>query len=779
MKRMVPRRSIDRGFPLDRRISQHNQRKTEPTHAINPEKRRATLIDWVSSNLRFAGSRAARQSLDRGLYGGIDIPADFFGICVAGARDPAIDDYLVAQLHALNIKSVRLDYALPYPEPHEPRLLDRLLREGFRICLHPVGGGTRGRDDPVAATSETDARLNALEQLLDRVGNTISMVELGATVNRRKWYGGSASSFLHEYATDYRVASACGIPVAAPNVTDFEPVYNTVLLDNMRRNGLLPRYHSDNLFVERAGEPEQYDHKIAGRRLAGFLKFDLIRKARVLHGVSRWSGVPETISTHTAWSLRRIARFSGDIEQKQADYVSRYCILAAVSGALRQAYWGPLIGQREGLIDDGTDYYPPEIPHVTRYTRVPGNVSDFRQRPAWTAFRTVTAWLQGATFAKVFPSDPNLFMLEFKRPDGCLHIVWTRDGRRAFTADIYPAEQAALALVCDRDGSRLTAPPVSLSESPTYWLWPGIAEPVVLETARSVPGIRFQGMIGALDYHRLASDTWSGMAVLPPHTRSLPPDAASPDIWKPPAHAGAFMRHARNQVWLQASPWAPNHQVVVKRLGAPHGVRRLLQYFKPTRACRSWNGAIELLRRGLPTPAPVAFLERQERRTLSESYYICDALDTPHSVRSVFNAYSDGTSDGVTTHVSQPVFFEYLTKFLAEMHRKGVFFRDLSAGNILVTNSSRATTATPEITFSLIDTARARFFPHPLDRRRRLCDLMRICHPLDDARRRRLLALYLNAAGIPYRRWMEYPFRFYNAKHRVKKLIRRPSRQTS
>ncbi len=786
-KPVYPSKSRNVHLPAETASTQANHH--EPTLAVNPAKQSPTLVDALSANLRFVMSGAARRSLDRSLRGGLKISADFFGICVAGASDPAIDDYLISQLRDLNIKSVRLDYSLPLPEPHEPRLLERLLHEGFNVCLHPClpkslrrrqavdGGTSRGRD-PGAAKSTTDAGLNALERLLDRVGNSISMIELGATVNRRRWYEGTPASFLTEYAAAYQMAVSRGIAVAAPNVTDFEPVYNIVLLDIMRRQQQLPRYHSDNLFVERAGEPEQYDHKIAGRRLAGWLKFDLLRKARILHAVSRWSGVSETISTHAAWSLRRLARFSGNIEQKQADYVSRYCIMAALSGVLRQIYWGPLIGQREGLIDDGTDFYPPEIPHVTRYTRVPGNLAGFRQRPALAAFRTAAGRLQGSTFIKAYSGDPNLFVLAFQLAQGCLHIGWTRDGRRAFTTDIYPADQAARAQVWDRDGHRLAAPPRTLSESPTYWIWPDLAEAEILATARSVPGVRFEGSSDTLDYHRLSANDWFGMAALPPLSGSLPPDAADPDLWKPPAETAAFMRHARNQVWRQTSPWIPEQQVVVKKTGASRGARRILQYFKPSRARRSWNGAIELRRRGLPTPTPVAFLQRRHRETLSESYYVCAALDTPHSVRSVFNAYGNGTRDGVTEHVSQPVFFECLTKFLSEMHRKGVFFRDLSAGNILVTIEQSSTTA-PEIGFSLIDTARARFFPFPLDRRRRLCDLMRICHPLQNQRRHRLLSAYLEAAGITYRQWMKIPFWYYNAKHRIKNWIRNPSRHPS
>ena len=40
------------------------------------------------------------------------IPDDFIGVCVATQEDPAVDDYVIAQLHALGVKRVRLDFTL-------------------------------------------------------------------------------------------------------------------------------------------------------------------------------------------------------------------------------------------------------------------------------------------------------------------------------------------------------------------------------------------------------------------------------------------------------------------------------------------------------------------------------------------------------------------------------------------------------------------------------------------------------------------------------------------
>ncbi len=70
-----------------------------------------------------------------------------------------------------------------------------------------------------------------------------------------------------------------------------------------------------------------------------------------------------------------------DSEEKQADYLARYMVLCAASGALEGAWWGPLICHREGLIDDGVPQYP-KLERITHYAEVTGALTDFRIRPA-------------------------------------------------------------------------------------------------------------------------------------------------------------------------------------------------------------------------------------------------------------------------------------------------------------------------------------------------------------------------------------------------------------
>lgn len=108
-----------------------------------------------------------------------------------------------------------------------------------------------------------------------------------------------------------------------------------------------------------------------------------------------------------------------------------------------------------------------------------------------------------------------------------------------------------------------------------------------------------------------------------------------------------------------------------------------------------------------------------------------------------------------------------LATLVAKMHRRGVFFRDLSAGNLLLRPVESG-----GLEFSLIDTGRMRAGAARVSVRHRLADLMRLCHPLQWREREKFLPLYFEIAGIRFAPWMRVAFHYYDWKHRIKKWIR-------
>src|SRR5690606_6659711 len=71
------------------------------------------------------------------------------------------------------------------------------------------------------------------------------------------------------------------------------------------------------------------------------------------------------------------------------------------------------------------------------------------------------------------------------------------------------------------------------------------------------------------------------------------------------------------------------------------------------------------------------------------------------SVRTAFTAFANGAAE--FEGLPKEDFYWQLTEFLLKMHERGVFHRDLSAGNVL------AEVHAGQARFSVIDTGRARF----------------------------------------------------------------------
>jgi len=858
------------------------------------------------------------------------IPADFLALCVANAPENASDDYVIARLNELGIRHTRLDFTYGDREAFTERFLDRLLTDRFRVCLHLV----QPREEARAMLRQPEAaeRWRAfVGDMLDRYGRRVELIEIGATCNRRKWAGYSPAAFFTAWQIAWEEARGRNLTIAGPNVTDFEPGYNTGWLGEFRRTGLLPSVHTDNLFVERATEPEAFDHKVAGQHLAGLFRFNLVRKAQLLQDIGAWAGVPTLMCAHVTWSLRRIARFLEDVEEKQADYLARYACLAAASGALARVYWGPLIGQREGLIDDGTTEYP-EIPHVTYYEQARGEIKNYRLRPAFRTFQTVNRLLAGATFQRRLATGTGLEILEFvlnaecqapperyaqasrmqnveersqksgvrgqaeevgdqkeKQPpnpsiDGpnaqcritagsnpqseirnqkseiLLHAVWTTDGNGASADVCYPPELLAQAEIYARDGQRLERAPRMFSESPVFLVWAEDRHRMpdaghqTSETERQksenvrqtidngqrmaegggqrtdvrcpIPGFRFArqpgwdfdivraprhyatasgaawgthapGMTGVylaedggkrvdiqalleLVNHGKAGD---GEEKQTPNAESI---TKNEELRTKKTSTTHILRDARNTVWSVRAPWDIERTIVIKAFKPRSVLRRLLDCGKPNKAVRSWNGAQELLRRGLGTPTPIACLLPGNSTACATSYYICEVFAPAWSARDAFNAFSAGANE--FQGYSSSDWYEAVAVFLQKLHTRGVYFRDLSAGNLLVrsvpvphppaaggTSPSSAFPRIPmgELEFALIDTARARFYPHSLGLRLRLCDLMRICHPLFWPGRRIFVEKYLAHNGRRFSWWMKIPFWYYDGKHRLKNALKK------
>ncbi len=692
------------------------------------------------------------------------LPDDFLGVNVAPADDPAMDELIVGHLADLGLDQVRMDYSYDGPGGPAQRLLDRLLTEGYTVLLDvfpPLGEAEELAEDPAAQARWQEF----LDSVFQSYGRRVPLFEIGNTPNRGRWSGFSGRTFLVAWDIALQRANLAGVRLAGPNVSDFEPLYNAAFLSFIRRLGRAPDVHTDNLFVERVVEPEAFDHRVLGRAATNLLRLNLVKKARVLEQLGQQRGCEELICTYTLWTSKRAARRSPWPSQKQADYMLRYLILAASSGALRRVYWGPLICNRDGLIDDACQDYP-VIDQVTYYQRVRGKTEDLTITPAFRTLRYSASQLQGHEVVPVFhqPDGTSLFQLASEE-DTSHYVGWCRDGQSCALSSLFPASLLEDAQFHDSEGNALPYQAV-LSESPLFIRLGGPAPSITAPTGTT----NIQQLTTPDNRSvKIEDDHWVGALML--GQASQQHDLSQAELLSPtalPQHTEIrVLRDARNRLWNIADPRGQVAEITVK-LNRTTGFRRLSYRFRPSKGRRHWNNACSMLSRGVATPLPVCFHEQLDSPGIRDSWYVCEFIPDAFSAREVYAAFRNGADS--YRGLDKAAWFELLSGFVCHMHQRQVIHRDLSSGNLLL-----AETSPGEITPMAIDIGRAWVWRGPGSRvreRHRLQDLIRIAYKLNWQDREQFMAAYEAHLGRTFSPFWRIPFHYYDSKQAFKKYLK-------
>lgn len=690
------------------------------------------------------------------------VPVDFACVGVAAANNPQVDQYIVEQLQQLGVQRVRLDFSYDDFEGNQSRLLSALIRAGFKLHLHLVQPFSEAQ---AMETTEAQTKWQQfITQVCERYGPSITLLEIGSTINRKRWAGYTLQGFLSMWGLAYPIIKAHQIPLAGPSITDFEPLYNIGLFAILKARHQLPDIHTDNLFSERCTEPERDDHKILGHKLAPYGGFRLVKKAYVLQAIGAYYGVPVMHSPSAFWTLPRIARLLPDTLEKQADYLSRYMVLCAASGALQSAAWGPLICHREGLIDDGITPYP-ALERITYYQSVGDELNQYQIRPAFKAYQAFIQLISGLMYQGQLNHREFLEVHCFSGPDFQLHVMWTTNGKVAALTDLYTTQQLASVAYINRDGQLLTSQPTVVTESPLYIRFNQSQAIPLKEEANIMPSVAIHAHVKASTYQVYRTDQWRGLiAGATASENALLATALAPINMQAPSKQ-TTLRLARNAIWTIPDPRDPTKQLVVKQPVKMHLHKKWLDRYKPSKALRSWSGANELLRRGIQNAKPIAYFEHVNDQSLTQNFYICEYVPADFSVREMFSAFANGQES--FQGISQQNAYQQVCSFLFNMHNKGVFFRDLSGGNILISQQQGT------LAFSLIDTGRAHFFNHGTPLSKRLSDMARACNKLHASGRNTLMAMYMAQMGKRFSIWHKLPFALYNVKVSIKRKLKR------
>lgn len=124
--------------------------------------------------------------------------------------------------------------------------------------------------------------------------------------------------------------------------------------------------------------------------------------------------------------------------------------------------------------------------------------------------------------------------------------------------------------------------------------------------------------------------------------------------------------------------------IVVKSFKKPHIINKIAySFFRESKAKRSYLYALDLLKRGVDTPVPIAYINEYKHTLLSRSFYVC-----------VYHKEARSAAPYLYGEVDDKEMLRDMSGFIAELHRKDVLHLDLSPGNILLERKDGVNTFT-------------------------------------------------------------------------------------
>jgi hypothetical protein len=140
-----------------------------------------------------------------------------------------------------------------------------------------------------------------------------------------------------------------------------------------------------------------------------------------------------------------------------------------------------------------------------------------------------------------------------------------------------------------------------------------------------------------------------------------------------------------------------DEKVNIKYFKKPGALKSVIySFFRSTKAKRSFDYAMYLLKNNIPTPFPIAYIEeRNSLGLLGDSYYICQQIDYDFTIRELIHD---------PLFPERDIILKQFTEFTFKMHQANVNFLDHSPGNTLIVKKD-----TGKYDFYLIDLNRMKF----------------------------------------------------------------------
>lgn len=132
--------------------------------------------------------------------------------------------------------------------------------------------------------------------------------------------------------------------------------------------------------------------------------------------------------------------------------------------------------------------------------------------------------------------------------------------------------------------------------------------------------------------------------------------------------------------------------IIVKRFKRPSFLQKIVySFFKGNKALRAFQNGQELLKRGIDTPEPIAYVDTWSNGLLQSCFYACGRNDNP-DIKTVLDK-DDWDKD----------IAKAFAHFSAQLHERGILHLDLNITNVLFNPQT--------LQFSVIDINRVDFYP--------------------------------------------------------------------
>jgi len=155
---------------------------------------------------------------------------------------------------------------------------------------------------------------------------------------------------------------------------------------------------------------------------------------------------------------------------------------------------------------------------------------------------------------------------------------------------------------------------------------------------------------------------------------------------------GETIYKARNELKVFDTDYG---KIVVKLFRIPHIINRFAYSFlRLSKAERSYNYSLEILKRGFQTPQPIAYLELFKAGLISGSYYV--SIYSDYLLMRNFSFAKKLTEEDIEI-------LKAFARFTAQLHEKEIYHSDYSPGNILYKKEGE------NYFFHLIDVNRIKF----------------------------------------------------------------------